>query len=216
MPTGPSLLPDDADLELLHQRRYETRVYLIDDEHLVVRGALVDDKPPGLFIENDPDWLEIHRMEVELKIRLIDLEVIDACVGFETHPYENCPTITESYRELIGLNVARGFNRRVRELFGGPRGCTHTTALLQAMAPAVHQSMWSVSIKRQRTGARRVLSTEEATAQRERALQANLNTCHVWAEGGTRVQLMRDGDDFHTPVTIRRRLDALGMDDSWP
>ena len=146
--------------------------------------------------------------------RLRDLEIVDAQVGFETHPFDTCPTITESYRNLIGLNVARGFNRQVRELFGGPRGCTHTTALLQAMAPAVHQSMWSVSIKLRRLGVLGELPPEDAETQRQRALQANLNTCHVWDEDGTRVELMRAGnDDNHLPDSIRKRLEALGVDE---
>ena len=45
---------------------------------------------------------------------------------------------------LVGLSIARGFTHRVRELFGGPRGCTHTTALLQAMAPIAMQCFWSM------------------------------------------------------------------------
>ena len=221
MRTRPSLLPDDDELELVHTRTYQTGVYLVDDGHLLVRGIIVDDKPPGLFIDDDPDPLEIHRMEVELKVRLEDLVVVDARVGFETHPFETCPTIAASYRQLIGLSVARGFNRRVRELFGGPRGCTHTTALLQAMAPAVHQSMWSVSIKQRRAAAEAGQpepSPEFMEDQRRRAFQANLNTCHIWDEEGERVRLIQaGGQDDHTPVSVRNRLTALGRKGAeWP
>ena len=218
MQLGPSLLPDDDGLELLHQRQYETRVYLIDDGHLLVRGAITDDKPPGLFVDDDPDPLEIHRMEVELTVRLEDLVVVDARVGFETHPYETCPVIAESYRQLIGLNVARGFNRQVRELFGGPRGCTHTTALLQAMAPTIHQSLWSVSMKME--SARRndpdgsPVDEAELDERRAGALQANLNTCHIWDEDGERVQQVRAGDTDHTPLPVRERLVQLGRSDT--
>jgi len=40
---------------------------------------------------------------------------------------------------LKELSIARGFTHKVRGLFGGPRGCTHTTALSQAMAPEAIQ-----------------------------------------------------------------------------
>ncbi len=216
MPNRPTLLPDNDDLEILHQRQYETKVYLADPEHIIVRGIIVDNKPPGLYVEADPDWLEMHRMGIEFKVRLSSLEIVDAIVGFETNPYEACPSIAASYRQLIGLNVARGFNRRIRELFGGPRGCTHTTALLQAMAPAVHQSMWSVAIKLERMGARPTTDEDEIEAGRSKALQANLNTCHIWAEDGTQVQLMRAGQHNHTPLSIQRRMEELGVESDWP
>ena len=218
MQLGPSLLPDDDDLELLHQREYETRVYLVDGGHLLVRGVITDNKPPSLFVDGDPEPLEIHRMEVELKVRLEDLVVVDARVGFETHPYETCPVIAESYQQLIGLNVARGFTRSVRELFGGPRGCTHTTALLQAMAPTIHQSLWSVSMKMKsamdRDPAMDGLDEAELEERRDRALMANLNTCHVWDEDGERVQQVRAGHTDHTPLPVRERLVKLGRSDT--
>ncbi len=217
MQLGPSLLPDDDGLELLHQRQYETRAYLVDDGHLLVRGVISDNKPPNLFVDNDPDPLEIHRMVVELKVRLADLVIIDARVGFETHPYETCPAIAESYRQLIGLNVARGFNRRIRELFGGPRGCTHTTALLQSMAPTIHQSLWSVSMKLEsamrRDSAAVEVDEEELAARRDRALAANLDTCHIWDSEGERVAQVRAGQTDHTPLPVRERLVELGRPD---
>ena len=63
-----------------------------------------------------------------------------ADVVFEAHPHTTCPAIIEHYQGLVGLSIARGFTHQVRELFGGPRGCTHTTALLLAMAPGRHRS----------------------------------------------------------------------------
>jgi hypothetical protein len=131
------------ELTLLHTRSYDTKVYR-DDDHMVVVGSVQDVKPPGIYIEGDPDSLEIHHMLVVLRVRLPDLTITEAQVEFRTHPNESCPLVIEHYGQLVGLSVARGFNRKVRELFGGPRACTHTTALLQAMAPVVVQAMWSV------------------------------------------------------------------------
>ncbi len=63
-----SLLPDDSGLEPVHTRRYETRVYRLSDEELLVRAAVSDTKPPGLYIQGDPDELEIHQMQLELRV----------------------------------------------------------------------------------------------------------------------------------------------------
>ena len=53
------------ELTLLHTRSYDTKVYR-DDDHMVVVGSVRDVKPPGIYIEGDPDPLEIHHMLVVL------------------------------------------------------------------------------------------------------------------------------------------------------
>ncbi|MDH3705979.1 MAG: DUF2889 domain-containing protein [Acidimicrobiia bacterium] len=206
----PSLLPPDDDLELIHTRDYETRVYLVNDDEVLVRGAVSDRKPPGLYVEDDPEPLEIHQMQVELAVRLRDMVITDARVGFESHPTEACPSIGEHYRSLVGLSITRGFTHRVRELFGGPRGCTHTTALLQAMAPAVVQSNWSVGVRRSRAAGRAPGAIDDPG--RVDRFAGNLNTCHVWAEGGDHVAALERGETPLPPLQVRRRLAELGRD----
>jgi hypothetical protein len=210
-----TLLPPDDDLDLIHTRRYETRVYQTADDELLVRGAVSDEKPPGLYVEDDPDPLEIHQMQLELRVSLPRLEIREARVVFETHPNSKCPLIASDYEKLVGLSIARGFTRRIRDLFGGPNGCTHTNALLQAMAPAVVQATWSVSVRnRRRTGDSQSGLTAEDRVER---MTGNLNTCHVWAEDGEHVAALRRGDgSSDPPLPVRERLRALGRaDDRW-
>ena len=211
-----SLLPDDSELELIHSRDYETKIYRISDEELLVRGAVSDRKPAGLYILDDPEPLEIHQMQLELRVALPSLEITDARVVFESHPHQHCPMIAADYRKLIGLSIARGFTRKTRDLFGGPNGCTHTNALLQAMAPAVVQSTWSISIKRQRTEGKRYpnMTAEE----RENIIRGNLNTCHLWAEDGDHAAAYRAGTSTEYPlIPVKKRLRALGRNEKeWP
>ncbi len=134
----------DLDVPLLHQRTYLVRSYREGDDRMRIRGAVQDIKPPGLYVPDDPDALEVHHMVVDLIVEFPSLTIVDANVVMETHPHRECVRIEDHYRNLIGLSIARGFTHKVRELFGGPRGCTHTTALLQAMAPVAIQSMWSL------------------------------------------------------------------------
>ena len=115
--------------------------------------------------------------------------------------------------KLVGLNIARGFTHKVRELFGGPRGCTHTTALLQAMAPVAVQCIWSMQatkMKRDAETAAPPVSPEE----RKRAMSINLNTCHVWAEDGENMQLINEGKPLDPPLQIVRRFREMGKDPS--
>ena len=205
-------LDADPDLELIHERAYIVRAYRKGDDLLVLRGAVRDQKPPGLYMPDDPDPLTIHHMVVDLHIRVPSLEIVDANVAFEMHPHTTCPAITIEYRRLIGLSIARGFINKVREMFGGPRGCTHTTALLQAMAPVAIQSMWSFQVRsaqQSESGGGSPFSTPEA---RERSLRMNLNTCHVWDEDGEQVATIREGRPPEIPIWIQQRFRERGLD----
>ncbi|MEY4338373.1 MAG: hypothetical protein RLZ14_223 [Actinomycetota bacterium] len=209
-------LPDGVEpSQLLHERAYVVRSYRIDNQTLLLRGAVRDQKPAGQYIPGDPEPLTVHHMVVDLRIAIPSLEITQARAVLETHPHSSCPTIQEHYRKLEGLSIARGFTTKVRDLFGGPRGCTHTTALLQAMAPVAVQSMWSFRIVTARESGitRENFSTPEG---RQQAIAMNLNTCHVWAEDGDQVRGILAGEPQEVPVWIQRRYTELGRDPmSW-
>ena len=204
----------DAGDELIHERAYVVRAYRNGADKLILRGSVRDQKPPGLYIADDPEPLTIHHMIVDLTIAIPSLEILAAKAVLETHPHPSCKRIEDHYGNLVGLSIARGFTHKIRELFGGPRGCTHTTALLQAMAPVAIQSIWSFNMAQAQTstaGAQNPFSTQEA---RDAALMANTNTCHVWAEDGEHVAGLRSGGGMDVPLWITKRFDELGRDPS--
>ena len=205
----------DPNEELIHERAYVVRAYCKGFDTLVLRGAVRDQKPAGLYITDDPDPLTIHHMIVDLEIGVPSLEITAAKAVLEIHPHSTCPRIEEHYGNLVGLSIARGFTHRVRELFGGPRGCTHTTALLQAMAPVAVQSLWSFHMAQARAaGHGTPFDTREA---RQGAVLANLNTCHVWSEGGEHVEGLLHGQPMEVPLWVTKRSAELGRDPSaWP
>ncbi|MEM7095057.1 MAG: DUF2889 domain-containing protein [Actinomycetota bacterium] len=208
-------MPESNDeLELLHTRTYDTTMYRLADGCVRAVGMVRDVKPAGMYIPEDPEPLTIHDMEVVLDVDPSTMTITSADVVFSAHPNDTCPSIVDHYGKLVGLSVARGFNRKVRELFGGPRGCTHTTALLQAMGPVVVQSMWSLrTIERRERGLRPFQSDPDNPGG---DAIANLNTCHVWAEDGEVVADIRAGQQRGVPVWIRRRYEELGWDlDDW-
>jgi hypothetical protein len=208
-----SLLPPDPDLQPLHHRAYDVQAYKIDDGAILLRGAVLDTKPAGLYIDEDPDPLPIHHMVVDLTITWPGLEITDAAVVFEVHPQTMCPGIADAYRGLVGLSIARGFNNKVRELFGGPRGCTHVTALLAAMAPVAIQCNWSMRVAKAREMGdppRPELTPE----MREMMIAPNLNSCHVWDEHSEFVGAIRAGESMELPVQVTKRLRDLGREPS--
>jgi hypothetical protein len=200
---------------LLHERTYEVRSYLERPGAMRLRGRVHDRKPAGLYVPGDERPLEVHRMVIDLVVELPDLVISDARAVLETHPHAECPRIEDHYADLVGLSIARGFTHKARELFGGPRGCTHVTALLQAMAPVAIQSVWSmraVSGGSEPVAAPRAMTPED----RRRALRFNLDTCHVWASDGPFVAELEAGGEIPIPLWAEARLRELGRDaDEW-
>lgn len=204
------LLDDDPSLPSLHERDYIVRAYASAADEILVRGVIKDVKPPGLLVVGDPAPLTMHHMQVDLRVHYPSLEITAAEVVFEVHPQAGCPTITEHYRSLVGLSIARGFTHRVRELFGGPRGCSHTTALLQAMAPVAVQSWFGMA---------RLAGGDEDAGQdagqdplstiRSAHRARNLNTCHIWAEDSELTNLAARGEPVPLPIPVLRRCAEL-------
>ncbi len=208
--TGAADAEHDDDLHLIHERAYIVRAYRRGLDTLILRGAVRDQKPPGLYLPEDPDPLTMHHMLVELQITFPALTITAVDVKLNVHPHTTCPNIEENYQALVGLSIARGFINKVRELFGGPRGCTHTTALLQAMAPVAIQSMWSFRMAQaDADGTGTPFGSPESRAQ---SVAMNLNTCHVWAEDGEQVTAIRAGEPMEQPVWMSARLEKLGID----
>jgi hypothetical protein len=202
MPSWP-----DPPFELIHTRDYVVRAFRKGPDEVLLRGSVQDHKPPEGYIAGDPEPLTMHYMVVDLTVNFPSLVITDAEVLFETYPQSECPRITDHYREVVGLSVARGFTHKVRELFGGPRGCAHVTALLQAMAPVAVQCRLSMRIDDPVT-----FQPAGPGSFRRADISGMINTCHAWAEDGPLVAIADRGDAPPLPIPISERLQALGQD----
>lgn len=208
-----TVLPPEPAGELVHQRDYTVKSYRQSADRLRIRGVIQDQKPPGVYIEDDPEPLSVHQMVVDLVLDFPTLEIVEAEVVMEVTPHATCTSIETTYQQLVGVSIARGFSRTVRDLFGGPRGCTHVGALLQAMAPIAIQSLWSMRALDETPVA---LTAAEALEQRRQGLAFNTNTCHVWEEDGELMKKAMAGDELDPPLWVVDRLEKLGRSpDDW-
>lgn len=211
----PDLLPPDPELLPLHERDYKVRAWKLDDATMLIRGAVMDVKPGAQLAsalaaaggDDDGRPLAVHHMIVELKVSYPALTIAEANVVFEVHPQPACPRISDSYAQLVGLSVARGFTHKVRELFGGPRGCTHTTALLQAMAPVAVQCLFSMG------NSTSVPRRDDVEARRRGLSEASFmrDTCHIWSGDGELWQGVREGRMPPLPLPMQERIRAAGL-----
>lgn len=194
--------PPAGAVPVLHDREYRVQSFLLENGNLLIQGAVRDQKPPGLYVPGDPDPLVMHHMQVGLEIELPERVIVAVHTDLVSYPHSTCPSIEAHYDNLIGLSIARGFTHRVRELFGGPRGCSHTTALLQAMAPIAMQSGKSIEcVEAERRGDPNPIIVRPPSE----SWKYLTNTCHVWAEDGPRRDEVERGGVQTIPVDVRLR-----------
>ncbi len=193
----------------VHRRVYDCEAFEDGPARMRVRGHLNDTKPLGLGLA-DGEPMAIHDMSIELIVALPDFTIVDVIAQMHVHPYDICPAVLADYRQLIGRSVTRGYSRAVRELFGGPQGCSHLGALLQAMGPVAVQASWGMATLHEPPGA--AFQNEDGEADRQRRLAMNVNTCHVWAEDGPHMKAVMAGDNSGRPEWLTERLVKLGVD----
>ena len=214
MPVEP-MFPENPEFPLIHTRRYEVRAFRMADDRFLLRGVVCDEKPAGLYVTEDPDPLWLHHMIVEMEVVYPTFVIERAYAKFHQHPHLSCTDITDHYKKLEGMSIARGFNAKVKELFAGSRGCTHITALLSAMAPVAIQTGWSMRVTAMNEGESTSNPSDAEIEQREKQLAGTINTCHMWDESGELVAQVRAGEAIEIPLSVRKRLQELGRPEVW-
>ncbi len=173
-----------------------------------VRGRLTDNKPKGLGLA-DGEPLVIHDMVVDLIVRLEDFEIVGVETGMDTRPYPLCAEVLASYQQLVGVSIARGYNHKIKELFGGRNGCAHLGALLQALGPVAVQASWGAKQLHESIESR--LEALDDEVERQRRVRLNANTCHVWADDQVPMRAMSLGLPIMRPNWEIDRIRKLGV-----
>lgn len=137
------MLPEPAPRRPIHQRNILCQGYLRDDGLWDIEGHLCDIKSYG-FVNNDRGIVvagePLHEMIVRLTID-DDYRIVAAIAHTAHAPYRMCPAITDAYHGLVGLRIAAGFSRRLRERLGGVQGCTHLTEIVRILATVAFQTI---------------------------------------------------------------------------
>jgi Protein of unknown function (DUF2889) len=195
--------------QVLHTRTYDIESQFEDSEHFRLVGHLRDVHPDGMWGINDTEPMTIHHMELHVVVQATTLQITEVFTKMHVHPQEQCPIIESAYQQLVGLSIARGFTHKVREMFGGPRACTHIGALVLAMAPVAIQSLWPFM--------REQMPVDEVSINRSpetnrREFERSRDTCHVWASDGPMFELIEHGEPVPLPLWGQQRLRERGID----
>jgi hypothetical protein len=179
-----SPLPAPVDRQHLHTRRYEFHGYHRADGLWDIEGRMTDTKTyafsnawRGEIKAGEP----VHDMWIRLTLD-DDMVVQDIEARTAASPFQICGGITPAYAAMKGVRVGKGWNRKIKELFGGVQGCTHHTEMLGAMATVAYQTIYS---------AKKKWSGSDGTSQRP----TFLDTCHAFATDGEIVK--RNWPEFY-------------------
>jgi hypothetical protein len=166
-----------------------------------VTAELRDERP---WADESSEVRSLHTLALTLHVDRETLTVTDARAQMKDFPHAECQSIEPAFRSLVGVSVARGYNKAVQERLGRERGCSHLEFLARAMGPAIIQTMASSNAR----SGRRTVSGPEAIEPGGWLR----NTCHLWSEGGIGYEKLlmgwRPGDtEYPTPalVELRRR-----------
>ena len=172
-------LSPPAERESVQTRRMECACYRRTDGLWDVEGRLVDVSAydfPNYFRGTIRAGEPIHDMWIRLTLDET-VTIRAAEVKMDGVPYEGCPAIQPAFRGLEGLRIGPGWNRKIRELFGGAKGCVHIVDLLRPVATVGFKTVKREAAKRHLEPAQR---TDDSPYQ--------INTCHMLASNGAIVR----------------------------
>lgn len=154
----------------------------------------------------------VHQMELDVDVRIDDLVITRAEARMHDFPHIECPEIAPKFEQLVGLSIARGYNKEVQKRFIGVAGCTHLEFMARAIGPAIVQGVSSARARQ------RILSGSTAPMTPTKFMP---NSCHVWADGGLAMQKIDAGwrpglTGLPTPSVVEIRRLVAERDASAP
>lgn len=140
--------------ERLHGRTVTFDGYRRRDGLFDIEAHLTDvkDHDFALLTGVRPAGVPVHDMWVRATIdRGFVIRAIEAVT--DSMPYPGaCDRIGPAYEKLVGANLIDGFRKRLHELMGGVRGCTHITELLLFLPTAAIQTFAGLQREDEGTG----------------------------------------------------------------
>ena len=126
----------------LHLRRISYEGWQREDGLIDIDARLVDtkDRDYTLLSGVRPAGEPVHEMHVRVTIGF-DYVIRAIEASSERVPYVGgCDVIGPEYRALMGANLMHGFRKRLYDLMGGTKGCTHITELIAFLPTAAMQT----------------------------------------------------------------------------
>jgi len=148
-------LPNSTPRKKMHHRHIDCEGYLRDDGLWDIEAHMRDtrtydcgydeDHRGGIIRAGEP----VHDMRLRLTIDL-DFVIQEARAASDHTPFEICTRAAIEMNALVGLQIGRGWMKRVRERIGTDRSCTHLIDLLGPIAATAYQTLHAALEERER------------------------------------------------------------------
>ncbi len=102
-----------------------------------VRTYGVDSEYRGRIEAGEP----VHGMALRVTLD-VEFMIHDVVAVSDYVPAAACTSVTDGMKQLIGLRIASGWMKAVRERVGGVQGCTHLIELLGPIGTTAYQTMF--------------------------------------------------------------------------
>lgn len=137
-------LPVTEDREHIHTRTIAINAYMRKDGQMDIEGRITDIKPfdhqmmDSFRKAGDP----IHDLSIRITLDG-EFTVTDAVASMDQGAHGLCPRAAPNFRNIIGLQIGPGWNKKVKVAMSPSLGCTHIIEMLAQMASATMQAKWS-------------------------------------------------------------------------
>ena len=176
-----------------------------------VRGAISDVKPPGLYVDNDDEPLEIHQMHVRVAGSGARSGDHRCSGGVRDPPTRDLP---DGHHALPEPGRAQGGPPASRTRCGS---CSVDRVAARTPPRSFRRwrRRWSRAPGRCRFGpcgrpGCRPVREPTTTRPGPQRFAGNINTCHVWDEAGDHVADLRAGAMPPPPLPVTERMVQLG------
>lgn len=179
------VLPDPGPREPVCTRSILCRSFRRADGLLDIDGRFIDTRPfdyESPFRGTCHSGSALHHMQLRLTVDR-NRHIVALVSAMPSTPYDTCPGVNPNFQRLVGLSLARGFRKALRERLGGVEGCTHITALLDTMAAAAVQTFASNAYAPRQPG--------QPEPVRIWKLDALIDTCHSYRSDGPVIERMK-------------------------
>lgn len=176
--------------EHLHTRQIECRGYFRTDGLWDIEGHVKDSKTYAHWSGHERYLTPgdaVHEMWIRLTVDenylIHDVEAVSDHI-----PYRTCPEVTPNFKRLIGVSIAKGFRRAVKERLGGRQGCVHLVELLGPVATVAFQTIQN-DLAQRKIDQHRIANGKSPLRKRQPGERvAVIDTCRSWASDSETVR----------------------------
>lgn len=172
------------DRSRIHTRDIRMTTFPHENSEVIVAGDLIDTRYIKIF-DITGKVLEpgtIHHIRLFCRIAPDPLRILEAQAEMPVIPMEECHTTLDRVPLLAGLEIRPGFTRRVSEIMGGNKGCTHLATLTKAMAQEMVHG-WL-------TEKRRDPSPLPNSLEDIKEKDFLVDSCRMWKKDGPKIQAL--------------------------